>query len=33
MHTRFLSENLKGRDCAEDLDVTEKIVLESVLRK
>jgi hypothetical protein len=32
MHTRFWSENLKGRDCLEDLGIDGKI-LEWILGK
>jgi len=33
MHTKFLSENLKGRDHLEDLGIDEKIILEQILGK
>jgi hypothetical protein len=33
MHTKFLSENLKGGDQAEDLSVDGKIILEWILGK
>jgi hypothetical protein len=33
MHTQFWSENLKGRDHFEDLDVDGRIVLEWILGK
>jgi hypothetical protein len=33
MHTKFLSENLKGRDHSEDLGVDGKIILEWILRE
>jgi hypothetical protein len=33
MYTKFLSENLKGRDRSEDLGVDEKIILEWILGK
>jgi hypothetical protein len=31
MHTQFWSENLKGRDDAEDLGVDGRIILEQIL--
>jgi hypothetical protein len=31
--TKFLSENLKGRDHSEDLGTDGKIILECILRK
>jgi hypothetical protein len=33
MHTKFWSENLKGKDHSEDLDVDGKIILEWILGK
>jgi hypothetical protein len=33
MHKKFWSENLKGRDHAEDLDVDRRIILECILKK
>jgi hypothetical protein len=33
MHTKFLSESLKGRDHAEDLEVDGKILLQCILGK
>jgi hypothetical protein len=33
MHTKFLSENLNGRDDSEDLGVDRKIILEWILGK
>jgi hypothetical protein len=30
IHTQFWSENLKGRDCLEDIDVDVEIVYEGV---
>jgi hypothetical protein len=33
MHTQFLSENLKVRDLAEDLDGNARIILEWKLKK
>jgi hypothetical protein len=33
MHTKFWSENLKGRDHSEDLGVDERIILEWILGK
>jgi len=33
MHTKFLSENLKGRDHLEDLGIDRKIILEWILGK
>jgi hypothetical protein len=33
MHTKFLSENPKGRDHFRDLDIDEKIILEWTLGK
>jgi hypothetical protein len=33
MHTKFLSEDLKGRDCVEDLGIDESIILEWILGK
>jgi len=33
MHTKFWSENLKGRDHMKDLGVNEMIILEWILRK
>jgi hypothetical protein len=33
MHTKFLSENLKGRDHVEDLGIHGNIILEWVLGK
>jgi len=31
MHTKFWSENLKGRDHSEDLGVDGKVISESIL--
>jgi len=31
MHTKFLSENLKGRDHSEDLGVDRRIILDWIL--
>jgi hypothetical protein len=31
MNTKLCSENLKGIDCAEDIGVDEKIILEWIL--
>jgi hypothetical protein len=33
MHTKFWSENLKGRDHVEDLGMDKKIILEWMLGK
>jgi len=33
MHTKFLSENLKGRDCLEDLGIDGKIISEQFLEE
>jgi hypothetical protein len=33
MHTIIWSENLKGRDNLEDVDVDEKVILEWILEK
>jgi len=33
MHTKFLSENLKGRDHSEDLGVDRRIILDWILQK
>jgi hypothetical protein len=33
VHTKFWSENLKGRDVSEDLGVDGKIILEWILGK
>jgi hypothetical protein len=32
MHTKFWSENFKGRDYSEDLDVDGKLISEPILR-
>jgi hypothetical protein len=33
MHTKFWSENLKGRDNLEDLGIGRRIILECILEK
>jgi hypothetical protein len=33
MHSKFRLENLKGRDCLEDLGIDGKIILECILGK
>jgi hypothetical protein len=33
MHTKFLLENLKGRDHMEDLGIDRRIILEWILKK
>jgi len=33
MHTKFWSENLKGKNHLEDLDVEGRIILKCVIRK
>jgi hypothetical protein len=33
MHTKFLSENLKGRDHSGDLEVDVRVILEWILGK
>jgi len=33
MHTKFRSENLKGRDYTEDLGVDERVILKRILER
>jgi hypothetical protein len=33
MHTQFLSENLKGRDHLENIDVDGRVILKWILKK